>query len=196
MRKLLGESESKLKVVGSIFPHSFNRTMIINHLSRPLLSIVVVFSLEVQDTVDIGLPGDVFAFSFSHISDKFALKLIAIGKFEGALSPHEVFLEFTSICGVVRKLIYSSALFMPVFKGTSINIAIGTDFFSLSFRHSLHNFSCIDPPILKLEVFNPPCIYHWFTIVCHFNMLHLVFVLECFEDGLWPELEERNKVNL
>ena len=133
MRKLLGQSESKLEVVGSVFPHSLNCTMLIHHLARPLLSIVVVFSLEVQNTVDVGLPRDVFAFSFSHISDKFPLKLIAIGKFEGALSPHEVFLEFTSICGVVRKLIYSSALFMPVFKGTPINVAIGTDFFSLSF---------------------------------------------------------------
>lgn len=143
-------------VVAAVLPNPLDRAMLIHHFPRALLLVVVVLAFEVHNAVDVWLPGNVFSFAFSDVPDKGALKLVPVRKFEGSLSPHEVFLEVASIDCVVCKFVYSSPLLEPVFEGSLVDVSIRTHLFSFSLRHSSHDLTRIDPAILQLEVIDLP----------------------------------------
>ena len=130
--------------------------MLVDHFPRTFFLVVVVLTLEVQNPIDVRLSRDVFSLAFSDIANKVALELIPVGKFEGSLSPHEIFLELTSIYCVVCKLVYSSTLFKTIFEVALVDIAVGADLLAFSLGDSSHDFPRVDPAVCKLEVVDFP----------------------------------------
>jgi hypothetical protein len=84
-------------VVASVIPDAFDAAAIVDHYPRSILHVVFVFAFEVEDSVEVGLAGSVLAPAFSKVLREGAFEAVTIGKFENAVSLHEVVPEVASI---------------------------------------------------------------------------------------------------